>query len=101
MPIWFALVLIAGMFLGIWLYNHAPGNSLFKTQGSGKLNQVLQYIQKNYVDTIGKVRLEERKQSRVYWRALILIQRISLLLNFMMPPILFLAVLKASGCSSE
>ena len=60
MPVWFALVLIAGMFLGIWLYNHAPGNSLFTTQGSGKLNQVLQYIQKNYVDTIGKVRLEEK-----------------------------------------
>lgn len=59
MPLWFALVLIAGMFLGIWLYSHSPGLSLFQPQGSGKLNQVIQYVQKNYVDTIGKPRLEE------------------------------------------
>jgi len=60
MPLWFALVMIAGMFLGIWLYCHSPGLSLFKMQGTGKLNQVLQYVQKNYVDTIGKARLEEK-----------------------------------------
>ena len=60
MPIWFALVLIAGMFLGIWLYSHSPGLSLFTMRGEGKLNQVLQYVQKNYVDTIGKTRLEDK-----------------------------------------
>ena len=60
LPVWFALVMIAGMFLGIWLYTHSPGLSLFKMQGAGKLNQVLQYVQKNYVDTIGKARLEEK-----------------------------------------
>jgi len=60
MPLWFALVLIAGMFLGIGLYSHSPGLGLFKFQGTGKLNQVIQYVKKNYVDTIGKTRLEEK-----------------------------------------
>ena len=60
MPLWFALVMIAGMFLGIWLYSNSPGLSFFKLSGSGKFNQVLQYVQKNYVDTIGKSRLEEK-----------------------------------------
>jgi len=60
MPIWFALVMIAGMFLGIWLYSHAPNLSFLQFQDSGKLNQVLRYVQKNYVDTIGKSRLEEK-----------------------------------------
>jgi len=60
MPLWFALVMIAGMFLGIWLYSHSSGLSIFKVQGPGKLEQVLQYVQKNYVDTIGKQKLEEK-----------------------------------------
>jgi len=60
LPIWFALVMIAGILLGFWLNTHSSGFGLFRSQGSGKLNQVLQYVQKNYVDTIGKNRLEEK-----------------------------------------
>lgn len=60
LPVWFALVMIAGVLLGYWLNTHSSGLGIFKSQGSGKLNQVLQYVQKNYVDTIGKSRLEEK-----------------------------------------
>lgn len=60
LPIWFALVMITGILLGFWLNSRSPGFGFFRSQGSGKLNQVLQYVQKNYVDTIGKNRLEEK-----------------------------------------
>ena len=60
LPIWFALVLIAGMFLGVWLNNHSFSPRLLNLSGTGKLNQVMQYVRNNYVDTIGRSRLEEK-----------------------------------------
>jgi carboxyl-terminal processing protease len=60
LPIWLALSMIAGMFLGIWLYMHASGNVPGSGRGSGKIDQVINYVQDNYVDTIGRERLEEK-----------------------------------------
>lgn len=65
LPIIFALVFIAGMFLGAKLfingYSSNQGNILFSI-GFGKydkLNDAINYIQKSYVDSISKEQLTE------------------------------------------
>ena len=56
-PIYFSLVLIAGIILGIWLGNR--GGSFFTFQKkTDKLNEVLNYVEDNYVDTLGRGTLE-------------------------------------------
>lgn len=59
-PLYFALVLIAGILLGLKLAgNFANSNSrIFSTSSqNSKVNELLNYVQQNYVDTISKNRL--------------------------------------------
>jgi carboxyl-terminal processing protease len=63
LPIAFALVLIAGIFLGSKLYKVALfNNSSFlslKTGNTNVLNDVIDYINQDYVDSVGKQHLQE------------------------------------------
>lgn len=62
-PIAFALILIAGIFLGTKLYKVAIlNNNSFLNFHSGDgniLNEVINYINQDYVDSVGKQRLQE------------------------------------------
>jgi len=57
LPIYFSLVLIAGVLLGIWLGNRG-GNFFLKQKQPDKLNEVLNYVGDNYVDTLSRSVLE-------------------------------------------
>jgi carboxyl-terminal processing protease len=48
------------MFLGVWLNGHSPALRFLQIPGTSKLNEVIQYVRSNYVDTIGRSRLEEK-----------------------------------------
>jgi carboxyl-terminal processing protease len=59
LPIYFSLVLVAGLLLGFLLSNRSTG--LFSGGGKkDKLNEVLNYVESNYVDTISRSLLEEK-----------------------------------------
>lgn len=51
LPVWFSMVLIFGILLGLWLGNR-NGNFLGMPAKNEKMNEVLQYVEKNYVDTL-------------------------------------------------
>jgi carboxyl-terminal processing protease len=57
LPIWFALVLVAGIVLGLVLANK---NILSTGDRPDKLKEVIRFVEQNYVDTIGRERLEEK-----------------------------------------
>lgn len=63
LPIAFALVLIAGIFLGTKLYKVAILNNSsfinFRTGDNNTLNDVINYLSQEYVDSIGKQQLQE------------------------------------------
>ena len=64
LPVFFALVFVAGVFLGIKFIPIISGNSSNKTFPLGfgkydKLNDVLNYIQDSYVDTMSRKKLTE------------------------------------------
>lgn len=63
LPIAFALVLIAGMYIGTKLYKVAVlNNSSFmnlRAGNSNTINDVINYINQDYVDSIGKQQLQE------------------------------------------
>jgi carboxyl-terminal processing protease len=63
LPIAFALVLIAGIFLGTKLYKVAIlNNSSFLRFSGGNtnvLNDVINYVSQDYVDSVGKQKLQE------------------------------------------
>jgi carboxyl-terminal processing protease len=59
MPIWFSLVLITGVLTGIFI-THRNGNLLLQGSSAGKLNEVIRYVEQNYVDTISRMALEEK-----------------------------------------
>lgn len=59
-PLFFAIVLIIGILLGIKLSVNITSNNSRIFSGSnqgGKINELLNYVHQNYVDTIGKNRL--------------------------------------------
>jgi len=59
MPIYFSLVLALGLLLGIVLTSRTGG--ILSIGGKNdKLKEVINYVQKNYVDTVGKQVLEEK-----------------------------------------
>ncbi len=59
MPIYFSLVLALGLLLGIVLTSRTGG--ILSIGGKNdKLKEVIDYVQKNYVDTVGKKVLEEK-----------------------------------------
>ncbi|MEI6749913.1 MAG: carboxyl-terminal protease, partial [Bacteroidota bacterium] len=64
LPIAFALVLIAGVFLGTKLYrvallNNSPFMNFHGGNSSNTLNEVINYIGQDYVDSISKQQLQE------------------------------------------
>lgn len=63
LPIAFALMLIAGIFLGTKLYKVAILNNSsfinFRTGDNNTLNDVINYLSQEYVDSIGKQQLQE------------------------------------------
>ncbi len=59
LPIYFSIVLAAGLLLGYLLSNRSSG--LFSKGGkSDKMNEVMNYVEGNYVDTISRSTLEEK-----------------------------------------
>ncbi len=61
LPIWISLVLILGVFIGT-LFNYRGGNTVVTQQTSGKkgkLDNVLDFISQNYVDTIDADSLQD------------------------------------------
>ena len=62
LPLIFAVVLIVGIFIGLKLNQSNTMNSLIPTEGvtgNNKINEVLSYIQNEYVDTINKKQLTD------------------------------------------
>ncbi len=59
LPIWFALVLVGGVVLGIFLGMRSGSIMPFKKIG-GKVNEVIDYVHSNYVDTLSTKAVEEK-----------------------------------------
>ncbi len=59
LPIWFALVLIGGIVLGIFLGTRTSNIVPF-TKGSDKVREVIEYVHENYVDTLRTKAVEEK-----------------------------------------
>jgi carboxyl-terminal processing protease len=59
LPIWFALVLVGGIFLGILLGTRTGAFSPFRAK-SDKIREVVKYVQKKYVDTLSQNVIEEK-----------------------------------------
>jgi carboxyl-terminal processing protease len=59
LPVWFAIVLIVGILLGLFLGNRL-GNFNYLHSDNDKLKEVIDYVESNYVDTISKKVLEEK-----------------------------------------
>jgi len=59
LPIIFAVVLIAGIFLGKALNNNPHNNYAQYFQSTDKLGRIIDYIETRYVDTVSRSKLEE------------------------------------------
>ncbi|HNW74174.1 MAG: S41 family peptidase [Bacteroidales bacterium] len=59
LPVWFALVLIGGVIIGIVLATRSGNLGAFRSSGD-KIPQVLKYVEDNYVDTVSGKALEEK-----------------------------------------
>ncbi len=60
LPFWFSLILVVGIIFGIYLSSRFNGNSpqgKASSSKSDKITQLLNYIQREYVDTINNERL--------------------------------------------
>jgi carboxyl-terminal processing protease len=60
LPFILALVLILGIAIGIQLGNVGNGFSFFSNKKSDKLNEIINYVHNNYVDTVSKEVLTEK-----------------------------------------
>jgi carboxyl-terminal processing protease len=60
LPVVFAVILLAGIVLGMQLGQMGHGFSLVKTKNDTKLNDVINYVSKNYVDAESKDVLREK-----------------------------------------
>lgn len=58
LPLWFALVLIGGIVLGLILAGRT--GSFISSRSDDKVKQILQYVEDHYVDTISLATLEEK-----------------------------------------
>jgi carboxyl-terminal processing protease len=59
LPIWFALVLVGGILLGVFLGTRTGALRPFQTKNN-KLKEVINYVQDNYVDTLNQKVIEEK-----------------------------------------
>ena len=60
LPIVLALVLVGGMFLGAKLSNNLSGGILQGAKGNNKVDNLINYINENYVDTINRNKLYQQ-----------------------------------------
>ena len=60
LPLIFALVLILGIFIGLLFEQSGTGFSIFKHKRPDKIKEVIEYVKKNYVDTINEQQLTEK-----------------------------------------
>lgn len=60
LPLIYAGILLAGILLGIELGKIGNGNFLFGKHRQDKINEVINYVKQNYVDTISRGQLEEK-----------------------------------------
>src|ERR1039457_580827 len=60
LPVVFAAILLAGIVIGMQLGQTGHGFSLIKTKNDTKLNDVINYVNKNYVDAESKDALKEK-----------------------------------------
>ena len=61
LPLVYAVILLAGVLLGLELGRVGNGKApLFKRQRQDKINEVINYVRQNYVDTISRNQLEEK-----------------------------------------
>jgi len=60
LPLVFAGILLAGILLGLELSKVGNGISLFGRHRQDKINEVINYVKQNYVDTISRNQLEEK-----------------------------------------
>ena len=58
-PVFFAIVLVAGIFLGKALNKNPHQNYAYLYKGNDKLGRIIDYIETRYVDTISRSKLEE------------------------------------------
>jgi len=59
LPLIFSGIILAGIFFGLELSKARKGAALFGNQ-QDKINEVINYVKRNYVDTISRSRLEEK-----------------------------------------
>jgi carboxyl-terminal processing protease len=62
LPLWFSLILVLGIIFGIYLSSRFYGNLKQRrnsASNSDKITQLLNYIQREYVDTINNTKLED------------------------------------------
>jgi len=60
LPLVYAGILLAGILLGLELSKVGNGTSLFGRHRQDKINEVINYVKQNYVDTISRKQLEEK-----------------------------------------
>ena len=60
LPVILALILIFGIVIGIQLGHEGNGFSFLSNKKSDKLNEIIDYVHNNYVDTISKDQLTEK-----------------------------------------
>jgi carboxyl-terminal processing protease len=60
LPLIYAAILLAGIVLGLELGKVGNGSSFLGRHKQDKINEVINYVRQNYVDTIGRNQLEEK-----------------------------------------
>ena len=58
-PIILSIVLIGGILLGISLDGNRPGNKTYVYNHPNKLSKIINYIEKNYVDSVSEKEIQE------------------------------------------
>jgi len=99
LPLILAGILLAGIMLGLELNRVRNGVSLFGQPRQDKINEVINYVKRNYVDTVSRSQLEEKAITGML-QSLDRIPYTSPPASFTKPTIRCWVVLKASEYSS-
>jgi carboxyl-terminal processing protease len=59
-PLMAAVLLLAGIFIGIALSHSGKGLSFLTRKQPDKINEVINYVKRNYVDSVSRTELEEK-----------------------------------------
>jgi carboxyl-terminal processing protease len=60
MPLIYAVILLAGILLGMLFGRVGNGGSFFRLDRNDKINEVIRYVRQNYVDTVSRDQLQEK-----------------------------------------